>query len=66
MEVLTEAGLPGGVINMVFADGAETSKQILSHPDFSGIHFTGSTSVFQSLWKQIGENIHQYKTILEL
>ncbi len=62
MEVLTEAGLPAGVINMVFADGAETSKQILSHPDFSGIHFTGSTSVFQSLWKQIGENIHQYKT----
>ena len=62
MDVLTEAGLPAGVINMVFADGAETSQQILAHPDFSGIHFTGSTTVFQSLWKQIGENIHQYKT----
>lgn len=62
MDVLTEAGLPKGVINMVFADGAETSKQILEHPDFSGIHFTGSTKVFQSLWKQIGENIHKYKT----
>lgn len=62
MDVLTEAGLPAGVINMVFSDGAETSKQILEHPDFSGIHFTGSTTVFQSLWKQIGENIHKYKT----
>ncbi len=62
MDVLIEAGLPAGVINMVFSDGAETSKQILEHPDFSGIHFTGSTNVFQSLWKQIGENIHKYKT----
>ena len=62
MDVLIEAGLPAGVINMVFSDGAETSKQILEHPDFSGIHFTGSTIVFQSLWKQIGENIHKYKT----
>ena len=62
MDVLIEAGLPAGVINMVFSDGAETSKQILEHPDFSGIHFTGSTTVFQSLWKQIGENIHKYKT----
>lgn len=62
MDVLIEAGLPKGVINMVFSGGAETSKQILEHPDFSGIHFTGSTEVFQSLWRQIGENIHQYKT----
>ena len=62
MEILQEAGLPDGVINMVFSGGAETSKQILEHPDFSGIHFTGSTEVFQSLWRQIGENIHKYKT----
>ena len=62
MEVLREAGLPDGVINMVFSGGAETSKAVLSHPDFAGIHFTGSTEVFQSLWKQIGENIHLYKT----
>lgn len=62
MEVLREAGLPDGVINMVFSGGAETSKAVLSHPDFAGIHFTGSTEVFQSLWKQIGENIHIYKT----
>lgn len=62
MEVLMEAGLPAGVINMVFSGGAETSKQILEHPDFAGIHFTGSTEVFQSLWRQIGENIHKYKT----
>lgn len=62
MEILKEAGLPDGVINMVFSGGAETSKQILEHPDFAGIHFTGSTEVFQSLWRQIGENIHKYKT----
>ena len=62
MEILQEAGLPDGVINMVFSGGAETSKQILEHPDFAGIHFTGSTEVFQSLWRQIGENIHKYKT----
>ncbi|GGP02114.1 1-pyrroline-5-carboxylate dehydrogenase [Cloacibacterium rupense] len=62
MDVLMEAGLPAGVINMVFSGGAETSQQILSHPDFAGIHFTGSTEVFQSLWRQIGENIHLYKT----
>ncbi len=62
MDILIEAGLPAGVINMVFSGGAETSKQILEHPDFAGIHFTGSTEVFQSLWKQIGENIHKYKT----
>ncbi|MHA6697612.1 L-glutamate gamma-semialdehyde dehydrogenase [Chryseobacterium sp. A301] len=62
MEVLTEAGLPAGVINMVFADGADTAKRVLSHPDFAGLHFTGSTPVFQSMWKMIGENIHQYKT----
>ncbi len=62
MDALMEAGLPVGVINMVFSGGAETSQQILSHPDFAGIHFTGSTEVFQSLWKQIGENIHLYKT----
>lgn len=62
MEVLMEAGLPDGVINMIFSDGAETSRIILEHPDFAGIHFTGSTGVFNSLWKQIGNNIATYKT----
>lgn len=62
MEVFREAGLPDGVINMVLTRGAETAKTCIEHPDFSGIHFTGSTSVFQSLWKQIGENIQNHKT----
>ena len=62
MDILTEAGLPAGVINMIFTDGKETADKVLAHPDFAGLHFTGSTKVFQSMWKQIGENIHQYKT----
>lgn len=62
MDVFREAGLPDGVINMVLTGGAETAKTCIEHPDFSGIHFTGSTSVFQALWKQIGDNIHKHKT----
>ena len=62
MEVLKEAGLPDGVINLVLTRGAETAKVCIEHPDFAGIHFTGSTAVFQSLWKQIGENIQTHKT----
>lgn len=62
MDLFKEAGLPDGVINMVFTDGAQTSEKVLSHPDFAGLHFTGSTTVFQGMWKLIGENIHKYKT----
>lgn len=62
MDILTEAGLPAGVINMIFTDGKETADKVLSHPDFAGLHFTGSTTVFQDMWKKIGNNIHQYKT----
>ena len=62
MDILTEAGLPDGVINMIFTDGKETAEKVLAHPDFAGLHFTGSTKVFQSMWKTIGDNIHQYKT----
>ncbi len=62
MEVLIEAGLPDGVINLVFVSGPVAGKEILSHPDFGGIHFTGSTEVFQNIWKTIGDNIHTYKT----
>ncbi len=62
MDLLEEAGLPKGVINMVMADSAETTKLILSHPDFAGIHFTGSTRVFNSFWTEIGANINNYKT----
>ncbi|QBO57915.1 L-glutamate gamma-semialdehyde dehydrogenase [Chryseobacterium salivictor] len=62
MEALIEAGLPAGVINMIFTDGKETAEKVLAHPDFAGLHFTGSTKVFQNLWKMMGDNIHTYKT----
>lgn len=62
MDVFKEAGLPNGVINMVMGDPVMITETILSNPDFSGIHFTGSTYVFKELWKQIGNNIHTYKT----
>jgi 1-pyrroline-5-carboxylate dehydrogenase len=62
MEIFMEAGLPAGVINLVFVSGPTAGEVIFKHPDFAGIHFTGSTSVFQNIWKTIGENIHLYKT----
>lgn len=62
MEILQEAGLPDGVINLVYASGPATADVILNHPDFAGIHFTGSTGVFQSIWKTIGDNIFKYKS----
>ena len=62
MELLHAAGLPEGVINLVTVDGPETGDVVFSHPDFAGLHFTGSTGVFRHLWKTIGENIAQYKT----
>ncbi len=62
MEVLTEAGLPPGVINMVTGSPAKITEVVLNHPDFSGLHYTGSTFVFQHLWKMIGMNIEKYKT----
>ena len=62
MEILQEAGLPDGVINMVAGSATMITEEVLKSPDFSGIHFTGSTTVFQYLWKKIGENIAQYKT----
>ncbi len=62
MEILKEAGLPDGVINLVYVSGPAAGKIIFSHPDFAGIHFTGSTGVFQDIWKTIGENIHRFKS----
>ncbi|WP_353722682.1 L-glutamate gamma-semialdehyde dehydrogenase [Dyadobacter sp. 676] len=62
MKVFREAGLPDGVINMVLVDGPVAGDVIFRHPDFSGVHFTGSTKVFQTIWKTIGENIGTYKT----
>ena len=62
MKVFREAGLPDGVINLIYVDGPEAGEIIFSHPDFAGIHFTGSTKVFQNIWKTIGANIHKYKS----
>uniref|UniRef100_UPI00404B4159 L-glutamate gamma-semialdehyde dehydrogenase n=1 Tax=Gelidibacter sp. TaxID=2018083 RepID=UPI00404B4159 len=62
MDVFKEAGVPAGVINMVFGDPIMITNTVLSHPDFSGLHFTGSTFIFKELWKKIGSNIHNYKT----
>ncbi len=62
MEILMEAGLPDGVINLVYVDGPEAGDVVFNHKEFSGLHFTGSTGVFQDLWKTIGNNIHKYKS----
>ena len=62
MEILIEAGLPAGVINLVYVSGPDAGKVIFGHTDFAGIHFTGSTGVFQDIWKTIGENIFKYKS----
>ncbi|MBK9254805.1 MAG: L-glutamate gamma-semialdehyde dehydrogenase [Saprospiraceae bacterium] len=62
MEIYEEAGLPPGVINLIYVDGPTAGDVIFSHPDFAGLHFTGSTGVFQHLWKTIGQNISKYKS----
>ena len=62
MEIFRDAGVPAGVINLVYVSGPDAGDVIFKHPDFAGIHFTGSTGVFQDIWKTIGENIHLYKT----
>ena len=62
MQILREAGLPDGVINLVYVSGPNAGEVIFNHRDFAGIQFTGSTGVFQGMWKTIGENIHKYKS----
>jgi 1-pyrroline-5-carboxylate dehydrogenase len=62
MRILKEAGLPDGVINIVYVDGPTLGDTCFKHPDFAGVHFTGSTGVFNHMWKQIGENIANYKS----
>lgn len=62
MKIFIEAGLPSGVINLIYVDGPVAGEVIFNHPDFAGIHFTGSTKVFQNIWQTIGTNIHKYKT----
>ncbi len=66
MDIYRAAGLPDGVINMVFADGADAADEALSHPDFAGIHFTGSTEVFKSMWKTVGDNMSTYRSFPRL
>jgi 1-pyrroline-5-carboxylate dehydrogenase len=62
MRILQEAGLPDGVINLVFVDGPTLGEVCFNHPDFAGVHFTGSTGVFNFMWKTIGANAHLYKS----
>ncbi|PKQ69218.1 1-pyrroline-5-carboxylate dehydrogenase [Labilibaculum manganireducens] len=62
MEIFMKAGVPAGVINLVYVSGPAASEVLFSSPDFAGIHFTGSTGVFQDIWKNIGENIHKFKS----
>jgi 1-pyrroline-5-carboxylate dehydrogenase len=62
LEILKEAGLPDGVINLIYCDGPMAGDIIFKHPDFAGIHFTGSTKVFQAIWKEIGANIENFKS----
>jgi len=62
MEILMEAGLPAGVINLIYPPGPMVGDICFQHPDFAGVHFTGSTGVFQTMWKEIGQNIAKYKS----
>ena len=62
MRILKEAGLPDGVINLIFVDGPTLGEVCFNHPDFAGIHFTGSTGVFNSIWETIGKNTKIYKS----
>ncbi len=61
MDLFREAGLPAGVINLILTDGPVAGDIVFEHPDFAGLHFTGSTNVFQFMWKTIGNNIHKYR-----
>lgn len=62
MKIFKEAGLPDGVINLVFVDGPKAGEAVFNHPEFAGLHFTGSTKVFKHLWKTIGQNLDTYRS----
>lgn len=62
MEVFQKAGVPDGVINLIYPGGPDAAEVIFNHRDFAGIHFTGSTEVFQNIWQTIGNNIHKYRS----
>lgn len=62
MEIFMQAGVPAGVINLIYPSGPDAADVIFAHPEFAGIHFTGSTEVFQQIWQTIGNNIHRYRS----
>ena len=62
MQVMREAGLPDGVINLIYVDGPTVGKVVFKHPDFAGLHFTGGTNTFNHMWKTIGENLPNYRS----
>jgi 1-pyrroline-5-carboxylate dehydrogenase len=62
MQVMKEAGLPDGVINLIYVDGPTIGRVCFAHREFAGVHFTGSTNVFNQMWKTIGENIANYRS----
>ena len=62
MELLIEAGVPPGVVNLVYVDGPEAGEVVFNHKEFAGLHFTGSTGVFKQLWKTIGTNLDTYRS----
>ncbi|MHB8259933.1 MAG: L-glutamate gamma-semialdehyde dehydrogenase [Bacteroidia bacterium] len=62
MEIFREAGIPDGVINLIYPSGPDAAEVVFNNKDFAGIHFTGSTEVFQNIWQTIGNNIHKYKS----
>ncbi len=62
MAILREAGLPPGVINLVYGSGSAIGDRVLTHPELAGVHFTGSTEVFRHMWRTVGENIADYRT----
>jgi len=62
MKIFRDAGVPDGVINLIYVDGPVAGEVIFNHPEFAGIHFTGGTKTFQHIWKTIGENIYKYKS----
>lgn len=62
MEIFMKAGVPDGVINLIYPSGPDAAEVIFNHRDFAGIHFTGSTEVFQNIWQKIGNNIHKYRS----
>jgi len=66
MDILHEAGLPDGVINLVFVDGSTAGEVIFNHPEFAGLHFTGSTGVFRKLWARVGNNLENYRSFPRL